>query len=137
MTDRFSRRKRSRIMSSIKGRNTSPEKAVKRRLRMLGIGYRSNVADLPGSPDIVLTGIRKAIFVHGCFWHGHKGCRGATMPATNRVFWNKKITGNIVRDRNNIRRLKKTGWDVMVVWQCGLKDERKMTNRIIRFVEKG
>lgn len=123
-------------MASIKGRGTLPEKSVRRCLRVLGIRFRGHVQKLPGMPDMVIQGQKKAIFVHGCFWHGHKGCRRAGIPETNKEFWEQKIDGNIARDRRNLRELKKMGWEVLVLWQCQIKDETKLMNRLLRFAEK-
>ena len=119
-------------MASIKGRGTSPEKSVRSCLRRLGVRFRGNVENLPGTPDFVIRGQKKAIFVHGCFWHGHKGCRRSERPETNRPFWDKKIDGNIARDRRNLRELKKEGWKVLVIWQCQIKDESKIMQRLLR-----
>ncbi len=123
-------------MARIKGRDTSPEKSVHRCLRRLGIRFRGNVASLPGTPDFVIQGQKKVIFVHGCFWHGHKGCRRSERPETNRPFWDKKIDGNIERDRRNLRELKKEDWKVLVIWQCQIKDENEVMKRLLRFVGK-
>lgn len=123
-------------MTSIKGRDTSPEKSVRSCLRQLGISFRGNVKKLAGTPDIVIQGQKKAIFVHGCFWHGHKGCRRSERPETNRPFWDMKIDGNIARDSRNLRDLKKEGWKVLVIWQCQIKDESKLMTRLLRFDEK-
>lgn len=123
-------------MASIKGRDTSPEKSVRSCLRQIRVRFRGNVEKLPGTPDFVIQGQKKAIFVHGCFWHGHKGCRRATRPETNRTFWDKKIDGNIVRDRQNLRQLKKGGWAVLVIWQCQIKDKAKLIKQLLRFAEK-
>jgi DNA mismatch endonuclease (patch repair protein) len=123
-------------MASIKGRDTSPENSVRNCLRQLGIHFRGNVGKLPGKPDFVVHGQKKAIFVHGCFWHGHKDCRRSARPATNRPFWDRKIDGNIARDRRNLRDLKKKDWNVLVIWQCQIKDENKLVKRLLRFAEK-
>ena len=123
-------------MAKIKGRHTLPEKSVRRCLRDLGIRFQGNVKRLPGTPDIVFKGHKQAVFVHGCFWHGHKDCPRATRPETNKDFWDKKIDGNILRDRRNIRALKKTGWSVLVIWQCQLKNETVLKRRLKRFAEK-
>jgi DNA mismatch endonuclease, patch repair protein len=134
--DKFTNQKRSHIMARIKGRGTSPEKSVRSCLRRLRIRFRGNVANLPGTPDFVIQGQKKAIFVHGCFWHGHKGCRRSVRPETNRPFWDKKIDGNIVRDRRNLRDLKKDGWKVLVIWQCQIREESKIMKRLLRLTEK-
>lgn len=122
-------------MARIKGRNTSPERSVRSCLKQLSIRFRGNVASLPGTPDFVVLGQKKIIFVHGCFWHGHKGCRRSLRPQSNRLFWDKKIDGNISRDRTNVSDLKKTGWKVLVIWQCQIKDEVKILKRLSRFAE--
>jgi DNA mismatch endonuclease (patch repair protein) len=123
-------------MASIKGRNTSPERVVKACLRQLHYRYRSNVKTLEGTPDIVLVGRKKLIFIHGCFWHGHKGCPRASRPETNREFWNRKIEGNIKRDARILRQLKKNDWRVLVIWQCQTKNIARLENRLKRFIER-
>jgi len=94
------------------------------------------VKQLPGTPDIVILGQKKAIFVHGCFWHGHKGCSRATRPETNKTFWDKKIDGNMARDRKNLQELKKKGWTVLVIWQCQTKNETVLMRRLEQFYKK-
>ncbi|NMC87491.1 MAG: DNA mismatch endonuclease Vsr [Candidatus Moranbacteria bacterium] len=134
MADKFCPEKRSQIMANIKGRNTAPERLVKSCLRRLKRKYRSNVQTLEGKPDILLVEQKKLIFVHGCFWHGHNGCQRATRPKTNREFWEKKITGNIERDKRCIRSLRQDGWSVLVVWQCQTKDINLLQKRLSRFI---
>lgn len=123
-------------MANIKGRNTSPERLVKSCLRRLKSKYRSNVKTLQGTPDIMLVGQKKLIFVHGCFWHGHNGCRRATIPETNREFWDKKITGNVKRDKRILRTLRKDGWIVLVVWQCQTKDINLLQKKLTRLITR-
>lgn len=123
-------------MAGIKGRNTSPERLVKAFLRRLHCRFRSNVDNLPGKPDILLLGKKKLIFVHGCFWHGHKGCSRAGRPQTNKSFWKKKIEGNIKRDSRILRRLRKDGWKVLVVWQCQTKDDARFKRRLSNFIAR-
>jgi DNA mismatch endonuclease, patch repair protein len=94
------------------------------------------VKQLPGTPDMVIRGQQKAIFVHGCFWHGHKDCSRAARPETNKVFWDKKLDGNMARDQRNIRELKKKGWSSLVIWQCQIKEETALTRRLRRFLER-
>ena len=134
--DRFTEQKRKEIMASIKSRHTLPEKLVRRCLRKLKLRFRGNVKQLPGTPDIVILGQKKAIFVHGCFWHGHKGCSRATRPETNKTFWDKKIDGNMARDRKNLQELKKKGWTVLVIWQCQTKNETVLMRRLEQFYKK-
>lgn len=111
-------------MSNIKGKNTKPEILVRKALFQKGFRYRINVKGLAGHPDIVLRKYKTAIFVNGCFWHGHEGCKKATIPKTNTSFWKEKISSNISRDIANIDSLKKRGWRVIVVWECELSKNR-------------
>jgi len=131
MADKFSPQKRSQIMANVKGRNTSPERLVKSCLRRLHCRFRSNVRTVPGTPDIVLLGRNKAIFVHGCFWHGHRRCNRSKRPKTNQTFWNKKIDGNIQRDRRVQRALARLGWDALIIWEC----ETRQTERLLATLE--
>jgi DNA mismatch endonuclease (patch repair protein) len=112
---------RSAIMRAIKSRDTSPERAVRKLLSASGYRYRLHSKHLPGRPDIVFAGRKKAIFIHGCFWHGHPCKRGARMPKTNVAYWRAKIERNQLRDQHNIRALRKAGWRVKVIWECELK----------------
>ncbi len=137
MADVFSEEKRSWIMSRVKGRDTTPELAVRSIIHRHGYRFRLHRKDLPGCPDIVLPRHRKIVFVHGCFWHGHKGCRKSSRPATNREFWNTKIDGNIARDKKAVGRLRRSGWSVLVVWECELRDPRKLERRLLRFLSDG
>jgi DNA mismatch endonuclease, patch repair protein len=122
MADVFSPEKRSQIMSRISGKETGPEIVVRRYLFAEGFRFRKNDLRLPGKPDIVLPKFRTVIFVHGCFWHGHKNCRYAALPKTNTVFWRKKIEGNVRRDIAAQRSLRELGWRVIIVWQCRLRN---------------
>lgn len=112
---------RSYNMSQIKGKNTKPEEIVRKYLFAQGFRYRKNDKRLPGSPDIVLPKYKTVIFVNGCFWHGHEGCKCFVWPKNNAEFWKKKIETNIARDLKNIEILKEHGWKVIVVWECELK----------------
>lgn len=123
MVDVHSVRQRSYNMSRIRGRDTGPEKIIRSLLRAEGYRYRTNVANLPGKPDIILPAFRTAIFVHGCFWHRHRDCRFATSPKSNPTFWEQKFLRTIERDRENAIGLKKLGWKVAVVWECSLKSK--------------
>lgn len=108
-------------MSNIRGKDTAPEITVRKFLFSRGFRYRNNVRSLPGTPDIVLSKYGTVVFVHGCFWHGHKNCKAAKLPDTRKDFWKKKINGNIKRDQVNKKTLKEAGWNVIVIWQCQLK----------------
>lgn len=121
MTDRLSKPERSTLMGRIRGKDTRPELALRRLLHGLGYRFRLHRRDLPGRPDLVFPGRRKAIFLHGCFWHRHQGCRNATIPKSSADFWTAKFRANVDRDARNLADLAALGWDVLVVWECELK----------------
>lgn len=121
MADVHTPEQRSYNMSRICGKNTKPEELVRRYLFAQGFRYRKNDARLPGKPDIVLPKYKTVIFVNGCFWHAHEGCRYFVWPKSNVDFWKRKINGNIQRDLCNIQRLSEQGWNVIVIWECQLK----------------
>jgi DNA mismatch endonuclease (patch repair protein) len=129
-TDVYPKAKRSAVMRRVKSHGTAPELAVRRIVWRLGGRYRLNRRDLPGSPDIVLAGRKLAIFVHGCFWHGHDCARGARVPKANRDYWLGKVARNTTRDADVQARLAALGWRVEVVWECGLKDAVAVEARI-------
>lgn len=133
--DVFSKEKRSLIMSRIGGKNTKPELIVRSLLHRMGYRFRLHRKDLPGQPDITLPRHNKVIFVHGCFWHGHEGCKRAGRPSTNRAFWDAKLDRNIERDRNNYRLLIEKGWEVLVVWACEIKDMAELQHKLEVFLE--
>jgi DNA mismatch endonuclease (patch repair protein) len=116
--DRLTKNRRSWNMSQIKGRNTSPEMRVRSVLHSLGLRYRLHKKGLPGRPDMVFQRDRIAVFVHGCFWHRHSHCKLTTTPSTNAEFWKAKFAENVLRDRRNLRALRRAGWEVRVVWEC-------------------
>ena len=120
-TDVFSPEQRSAVMRRVKGRDTSPELAVRRILRAAGVGYRLGGRGLPGKPDVVMPGRRVALFVHGCFWHGHDCARGARQPKANADYWIAKIDRNRARDARTSAELEALGWRVVTVWECELK----------------
>jgi DNA mismatch endonuclease (patch repair protein) len=111
-------------MARIRGRDTRPEMAVRHFAHALGFRYRLHRRDLPGTPDIVFSRFRTVIFVHGCFWHRHEGCRRATMPKTRRDFWQAKFDANVERDRRNIAMLEAADWTVIVIWECQALSKR-------------
>ena len=121
MSDPFTPAQRSAVMRRVKGRDTSPELAVRRMLRASGVGYRLGGAGLPGRPDLVMKGRRVVVFVHGCFWHGHDCRRGARAPQANAAYWSAKIQRNRVRDAAAEAALIEAGWRVITVWECGLR----------------
>lgn len=130
MTDVYDADKRSAVMRQVKGSGTTPERTLRRLLTGLGARYRLNRKDLPGSPDIVLPGRRLAIFAHGCFWHGHDCARGARVPKTNRDYWLAKVGRNRVRDAAVAQALSASGWRVEVIWECEMKDEAALADRL-------
>jgi DNA mismatch endonuclease (patch repair protein) len=131
--DKLTPEKRSRLMSRVRGRDTKPELAVRRMLHMMGFRYRLHRGDLPGRPDIVFVSRKKVIFVHGCFWHGHRCARGK-LPTTNTDFWRDKIGRNMIRDHKSLRQLRKMGWSALVVWECTLKNSVATQRRIVDFL---
>lgn len=128
MTDIVDTATRSRMMSGIRGKNTKPEIVVRKALFAEGFRFRLHRRDLPGAPDIVLPRWRVVIFVHGCFWHRHHGCRYAKIPATRPVFWREKLDGNAQRDKRAIKMLLESGWRVLVVWECAVRDNKTPEN---------
>lgn len=125
MADVLSKEQRSKCMSHIRSKDTKPEVLVRRFLFANGFRFRLHRKDLPGKPDIVLPKYKTVIFINGCFWHGHSGCKYATIPETNREFWQTKISGNIERDKQTYSRLTESGWRVIEIWQCQLKPKTK------------
>lgn len=126
--DNHTKEVRSYNMSQIKSINSKPEELVRKYLFAKGLRFRKNVKALPGKPDIVLPKYKTIVFVNGCFWHGHQGCRYFVMPKSNMEYWSAKITRNIERDKLVITRLTELGWNVITVWECELKkDKRKNT----------
>lgn len=121
MTDKISQERRSWNMSRIRGKNTTPEVRLRKLLHAAGYRFRLHVRNLPGKPDIVLRKYKTAIFVHGCFWHRHEGCAGATMPKTRTEFWAAKFQETVQRDQRKREELEKAGWRVITVWECDLK----------------
>jgi len=134
MSDTVAPDRRSWIMRQVKSEDTSPERLVRSLLHRLGYRFRLHRRDLPGSPDIVFPGRKKAIFVHGCFWHGHSCPRGARIPKTNTDYWLKKIAKNKERDRRRLEELRDLGWDVLVVWECETKNIDALRSRLERFL---
>ena len=130
MTDVHTREQRSRNMAAIRSRNTKPEVRVRRVLHALGFRFRLHRKDLPGAPDIVLPGRKLAVFVHGCFWHGHDCARGARVPKQNRPYWTQKIERNRQRDVRTQAELIARGWTTLVVWECELKDVPALKARL-------
>jgi DNA mismatch endonuclease (patch repair protein) len=121
MADNLDKASRSVMMAKIRSHNTRPEIRVRRYLHKAGFRFRLHRKDLPGKPDLVLPMYRTALFVHGCFWHQHQGCKYSTMPKSNADYWTKKLARNLERDSVNFERLVELGWRVLIVWECSLK----------------
>jgi DNA mismatch endonuclease (patch repair protein) len=134
--DIFTKEKRSAIMAQVKGRDTGPELIVRTLLHELGYRFRLYRRDLPGNPDITLPRYRKVIFVHGCFWHGHKRCPRAARPTANIAFWRKKLDSNTARDKRNIRQLRKDGWRALVVWQCQTRNPETLKRVLYKSLQE-
>lgn len=121
MADIVDAKTRSRMMAGIRGKNTTPEVRLRKSLHGAGFRFRLHSAKLPGRPDIVLPRFHAAIFVHGCFWHRHEGCRNASVPKSNAAFWAEKFASNVERDAMNLAGLKEVGWRVAIVWECAIR----------------
>jgi len=132
MTDTLSPEQRSQLMTKVHGKDTVIERKVRSYLHERGYRFRKHVAGLPGSPDIVLPKYRVAIFIHGCFWHGHSDCRKSRLPTTRHAFWEDKRRANLERDARKISELIKAGWRVAVLWQCGLEKVQTFSDNMNR-----
>jgi DNA mismatch endonuclease, patch repair protein len=135
-TDVYPPEKRSAVMRRVKGKNTSPELKVRKALTAFGARYRLHRADLPGKPDIVMPGRRLALFVHGCFWHGHDCARGARVPKQNRDYWLGKVARNRARDDRSREALTALGWGVETIWECELKDADALADRLAQLLRR-
>ena len=126
---------RRRVMQAVKDRDTKPEMTVRRITHAMGYRYRLHGKNLLGKPDLVFPSRKKVILVHGCFWHGHDCSRGARVPKTNRKYWKAKITGNRERDKKIKQELSGTGWGVLTIWECKMKDLTSLQNKIRKFLD--
>lgn len=126
---------RSSLMSRIRGKDTGPEIKVRRLAHALGFRFRLHRRDLPGSPDLVFPSRRQIIFVHGCYWHRHEGCRYAYSPKSNTEFWQSKFEANVVRDRRAARALEDLGWNVLVIWECETRNAETLRARLVEFLK--
>jgi len=138
MIDRFDKKKRSQIMSTVKNKNTAPEKNIRKALYSKGLRYKLQNKNLPGNPDLVFVKYNAVIFVNGCFWHKHD-CRLASIPQTNGDFWLTKLSANVARDKKNIKKLKSMGWRIKVIWTCSLKNKMFISdsqlNEIVKWIK--
>ena len=136
MTDVYDPAKRSAVMRAVKSRDTEPELKVRRAAHALGLRFRLGRDDLPGKPDLVFPARRVALFVHGCFWHGHHCPRGARVPQANRAYWTAKIGRNMARDKATLAALRREGWKPVVIWECETRDPKVLSRLIVRRVGK-
>jgi len=123
-------------MRQVRSKNSGPELMVRRMVHAMGYRFRLHDTKLLGKPDLVFPRLRKIIFVHGCFWHRHKGCSGTTTPKSNVDFWEEKFERNVERDRRNISALKRMGWRVLVVWQCQTRNPEKLERKLRGFLNE-
>lgn len=133
--DTLSKEQRGERMSRVRSKDTKPELVVRRLIFSMGYRYRLHDRRLPGTPDLVFHGRRKALFVHGCFWHRHHRCVLARMPKSRLDFWRPKLEGNTERDARNMEALREQGWDVLVVWECETKDTERLEKTIRGFLD--
>lgn len=135
MADVLSPEQRHRNMSGVRGRDTKPERLVRSVLHQLGYRFRLHRRDLPGRPDIVLPRFGAVIFVHGCFWHRHLGCRYTTTPTTRAEFWQRKFDENVERDRRTLNALGEAGWRILCVWECETRDHGVLVSKLSDFLD--
>lgn len=133
--DTVSKKRRSEIMANIRAKDMKPEMVVRRLVHSMGYRYRLHRRDLPGRPDLAFMGRRKAIFVHGCFWHQHADCYDGKLPKSNRAYWIPKLRGNEARDHENQAKLADMGWSTLVIWECWTKDTQRLRGLIRSFLE--
>ncbi|WP_192622769.1 very short patch repair endonuclease [Desulfomicrobium macestii] len=136
MTDSLSSQERSERMSRIRGKDSAPEIRLRRLVHKLGYRYRLHVKELPGTPDLVFPSRRAVIFMHGCFWHRHEGCKLARLPKSKLDFWKKKLDSNKNRDALQQQRLYELGWRVLVIWECELDDADRLVMTIRKFLDE-
>jgi len=132
--DTLTKAERSERMSRIRSKNTRPELAVRQALFGLGYRYQLHRKDLPGKPDIVFPSRKKALFIHGCFWHAHQGCKVANLPKSRTEYWQAKFQRNVERDKLNKRALRRMGWSTLTVWECQIKREDRLLRRITGYL---
>lgn len=136
MADVLTKEQRHLNMSHIRGKDTKPEEIIRKYLFSKGYRYRKNDSRYPGKPDIILPKYHAAVFVHGCFWHRHPGCRYATTPATNREFWQKKFDQNVARDKRVKEELETLGWNVIIVWECEISKKADRNKRLLQLEQE-
>ena len=134
MTDKLTPVRRSANMARIRSKNMKPELAVRRMIHQMGYRYRLHRKDLPGKPDIVFPSRKAVIFVHGCFWHLHPGCREGRIPSSRRDYWEPKLLGNVRRDQEVVKKLIESGWRVLIVWECEVQRSEQLREIVKRFL---
>ena len=132
--DNLTREQRKLCMTKIKAKNTKPEIAVRKVLSRLGERYRLHNSKLAGKPDIVIVKTKKIIFINGCFWHQHIGCKRKTMPKENRGYWRPKLKRNVAKQRIDIKKLKQNGWNVNIIWECEINNEAKLQKKLQKII---
>jgi DNA mismatch endonuclease (patch repair protein) len=132
--DKLTTAARSILMSRVKSKGSKPELIVRSMVHRMGFRFRLHRNDLPGCPDLVFAGRRKVIFVHGCFWHGHTCRAGRNRPRSHTAYWNDKLDRNVRRDRNNGARLRHLGWNILLIWECQVREYERLANRIKSFL---
>lgn len=132
--DKLNPKRRSENMRRIRSKDTSPEIVVRKLVYRLGYRYRLHAANLPGKPDLVFPGRKKAIFVHGCFWHQHTGCLDGCSPHSHTEYWEPKLSRNVARDRQNLDALEQLAWKTLVIWECHVCNAAQLERRIKRFL---
>jgi DNA mismatch endonuclease, patch repair protein len=137
VTDKLTPERRSENMRKIRAKHTSPELMVRRIVHKMGFRYRLHVAKLPGKPDLVFSRMKKIVEVRGCFWHQHRTCGDSHIPKSRIDYWRPKLTRNKRRDKKNESQLRAEGWDLLIVWECELKDVRAVSKRISKFLSQG
>lgn len=130
------KKQRSKLMARIKSRDTEVELIARRALHRLGFRYRLHRHDLPGKPDLTFAQLKKAVFINGCFWHGHRCPSGKNKPKSNLSYWLPKLRNNCIRDRRNYRRLRSLGWKIMVLWECEIIKRKNWLNKMVSFLER-
>lgn len=133
--DRLTPERRSWLMSRVKAKDTEAEMRVRRTVHSVGLRYRLHRRDLPGTPDLVFPKHRVAVFVHGCFWHRHPGCKKATTPKSRKRFWQRKFDRNVARDRKAIRDLRASGWRIAIIWECETRSKESILDRVRKIFE--
>ncbi len=137
MTDNLTKKQRAKVMSKVRSRDTKPEWIIRCGLHRLGFRYRLKNSQMPGSPDLVFPKFHAAVFVHGCYWHRHPGCKDASTPKSNTDFWEIKFVENVERDSRNMRELGNLGWRILVVWECELINQTVETiHRVARWLKQ-